>query len=435
MMKKLAPFFICTLGSFFYVYDYFLAVSPSVMTDDLLSTFSLDAAHLGTLIAVFSLASTFFQIPAGALLDRYGARILLSISILLSGIGVLFFSTATIPWMLGFGRLLMGIGSPFAFLGALFLAMRWFSHKRFALIAGLVQLGAALGCIVGGGPLATLINHVGWRQGLSAIAWITIVLSVLFWLVLRDGQKPITDIPKIDNARLRDTFKLSQVWWTALIGFASWVTVTGIASLWGIPYLMKVYQWNNVQAGYCTILFWLGLGIGSVVIGWFSDAIQCRKPPIYLCFGVGFLASLFFIGAQHVPAWIMMILLFLLGFAASVQSLTFAVAKDIIPPRHFTTASGLINLAAVFTGVVMQPLMGYLMDLHAQVHQSKAIDYQISDYQVGFIAVSVVLLLGLMVTYFALKETRCKTVYLDSVFAAPSGNASENPFAIKQNKL
>ena len=98
-MKKLTPFFICFFGSLFYVYDYFLAVSPSVMTNDLLSTFSLDAAGLGMLIAVFSLASTFFQIPAGALLDQYGARILLSISVLLSGIGVLFFATATAPWM------------------------------------------------------------------------------------------------------------------------------------------------------------------------------------------------------------------------------------------------------------------------------------------------------------------------------------------------
>lgn len=411
-MKKFIPFFICFFGSFFYVYDYFLAVSPSVMTNDLMSTFSLDAAKLGMYIAVFSLASTFFQIPAGALLDRYGARILLSISVLLSGIGVLFFATATAPWMLGFGRLLMGIGSPFAFLGALFLATRWFSHKRFALIAGLVQLGGALGCMIGGGPLATLVNHMGWREGLLTIAWVTIVLSAIFWLILRDGQKSITDIPEIDNARLRDTFRLGQVWWIAVIGFASWVTVTGIASLWGVPYLMKVYQWNNEQAGYSTILFWLGLGLGSVVMGWFSDYIKSRKLPIYVCFGVGFIASLFFIGAQHVPALMMMVLLFLLGFAASVQSLTFGVAKDIIPPRHFTTASGLINLAAVFTGVVMQPLMGYLMELHAGAQEGKVIAYEIGDYQMGFAAVSVVLLFGLVVTYFGLKETKCKVNYL-----------------------
>ena len=72
------------------------------------------------------------------------------------------------------------------------------------------------------------------------------------------------------------------------------------------------------------------------MIGWFSDNIKSRKQPIYICFGVGLVASLFFIGAEHVPAFIMMFLLFLLGFAASVQSLTFGIAKDIIPPKHLS---------------------------------------------------------------------------------------------------
>ena len=412
-MRKLTPYFICTFGSLFYVYDYFLAVSPSVMTQNLLTTFSLNAAELGLLIAVFSLASTFFQIPAGALLDKFGARKLLSISVLLSGLGALCFAMAVAPWMLGLGRLLMGIGSPFAFLGALFLATRWFSHKRFALIAGLVQFGGAMGCIIGGGPLAMLVNNLGWRHGLLAIAWVTIVLSGIFWLVLRDGKKPITDIPEIDNARLRDTFKIPQVWWTAAIGFTSWVTVTGIASLWGVPYLMKVYHWTNEQAGYCMILFWLGLGLGSIFIGWFSDHIKSRKKPIYICFGIGFIASLFFIAAPDIDMPVMMLLLFLLGFAASVQSLTFGVAKDIIPPSHFVAASGLIILAAVFTGVVMQPLMGYIMDLHAHAQKGESAVYQVGDYQMGFAAVSVVLLLGLITTYFGLRETQCKVSYLD----------------------
>lgn len=411
MLKKIAPFFICSFGSLFYVYDYFLAVSPSIMTDNLLSDFSLDAAHLGMIIAVFSLASTFFQIPAGALLDRFGARALLSLSVLISGLGVLLFALAQAPWVLGLGRLCMGIGSPFAFLGALFLATRWFSHQRFAFIAGLVQCGGALGCIIGGGPLATLINHSGWRHGLLTIAWVTIALSFLFWLILRDGKKIITEREEIDNARLWHTLKLPQVWWIAAIGFVSWVTVTGIASLWGIPYLMKVYHWTNEEAGYCNILFWLGLGLGSAFIGWFSDYIKSRKLPIYLCFGIGFVASLLFIGASHIPSLFMMFLLFLLGFTASVQSLTFGVAKDIIPPKHFVTASGLINLAAVFTGVVMQPLMGFLMDYHAKSAASSLIVYTISDYQRGFSAVSLILFFGLLMTFFGLKETHCRSAF------------------------
>ena len=166
---KVLPFIICILGSFFYVYDYFLAVAPSIMTHDLLTGFGLNAGQLGSLMALFFLASTFFQIPAGILLDRFGARKLLTLSVLVSGLGTLFFAVATHAWELGVARLLMGVGSPFAFLGALFLASRWFSHRYFALIAGFVQLGAAVGSIAGEGPLALLVNHLGWRHALLAM--------------------------------------------------------------------------------------------------------------------------------------------------------------------------------------------------------------------------------------------------------------------------
>jgi MFS family permease len=410
-MLRFMPFIICILGSFFYVYDYFLAVAPSIMTHDLLNQFSLNAAQLGSLMAVFFLASTFFQIPAGWLLDRFGARKLLTLSVLVSGLGTLLFAIATQSWELGVARLLMGIGSPFAFLGALFLASRWFAHRHFALIAGFVQLGAAVGSIAGEGPLALLVNHLGWRHALLAIGWVTLVLSLLFWLIIRDGEPAHSMTSQIKAARLRDTFKLPQVWWISLAGFASWVTVTGVASLWGIPYLMAVYGWTNEQVGYLYILFWLGLGLGSPLMGWISDRLKSRKIPFYICFALGFIACLFYIEAPHIPAWVMVIVLVMLGFAASLQSLTFGIAKDIVPPQHFVTASGLINLAAVLTGVVVQPIMGYLIDHSAKAHGIIGTAYQVADYQNGFIVIAGVLLFGLFVTHFGLKETHCQSVY------------------------
>jgi MFS family permease len=409
--KKIAPFVICTLGSFFYIYDYFLAVSPSVMTHELLTSFNLTAGALGSFLAVFFLASTFFQIPAGMLLDRFGARALLSLAVLVSGLGTLWFGLAHTPWELGGARLLMGIGSPFAFLGALFLGSRWFAHKYFALIAGLVQVGAALGCIIGGGPLAVLVNTFGWRASMIGIGFVTLILSVLFWLILRDGEPQVQVAPHYHNQLLRDVFKVKSVWWIALVGFATWITVTGVGALWGVPYLMGVYQLSNETAGYLYILLWLGLGIGSPLVGWWSDYLGQRKLPFYVCFIIGVIAGILFMLAPSLPLWVIGIVLFFLGFAASLQSLTFGIAKDLIPHRHFVAASGLINLAAVFTGVVSQPLIGYLVDWHARSRGVLTHNYNVSDYQLGFIIVPLILLFGLIITWRCLPETHCKPVY------------------------
>lgn len=409
--KKIAPFVICILGSFFYIYDYFLAVSPSVMTGELLTSFDLTAGSLGTMLAVFFLASTFFQIPAGVLLDRFGARALLSLAVLISGVGTLWFGLAHAPWEIGGARLLMGIGSPFAFLGALFLASRWFAHKYFAFIAGLVQVGAAAGCIIGGGPLAALVNIFGWRESMIDIGFVTLILSLLFWLVLRDGTPQVKVAPHYHNQRLLDVFKIKSVWWIAVVGFATWITVTGVGALWGVPYLMGVYNLTNEAAGYLYVLLWLGLGLGSPLIGWWSDRLKKRKLPFYVCFTVGILAGILFMLAPSLPLWLICVVLFLLGFTASLQSLTFGIAKDLIPHKHFVAASGLINLAAVFTGVVSQPLIGYLVDWHARTRSVVTHTYAVSDYQLGFIVVPLILLLGLVVTYFCLPETHCKPVY------------------------
>jgi MFS family permease len=409
--KTLMPFVICTLGSFFYIYDYFLAVSPSVMTNDLLVHFNLNAGQLGIFLSVFFLASTFFQIPAGVLLDRFGARLLLSLAVLISGVGALFFAVAMAPWQLGVARLLMGIGSPFAFLGALFLASRWFAHKYFALIAGLVQVGAALGCIIGGGPMAALVNCFGWRQSMLGIGWVTLILSGLFWLILRDGEPQVKVATHYHHQRLGDVFKIKAVWWIALVGFASWITVTGVGALWGVPYLMAVYHLTNEASGYLYVLLWLGLAVGAPVIGWWSDYLKQRKLPFYVCFSLGIIASILFIEADALPLWFIAIVLFALGFVASLQSLTFGIAKDLIPHRHFVAASGLINLAAVFTGVFAQPMMGYLIDWHARKHEVFVQGYSVSDYQMGFLLVPLILALGFLITWLYLPETHCKPVY------------------------
>ena len=410
--KKITPFVICILGSSFYIYDYFLAVAPSIMTNALMNNFNLTAGALSSVLAIFFLASTFFQIPAGMLLDRLGARLLLSLAVLISGLGTLLFGLADTAWQLGLARLLMGIGSPFAFLGALFLASRWFAHKYFALIAGLVQLGCALGSIIGGGPLAYFVNVYGWRATMTSIGGITLILALLFWLILKDGQPQLKIDYSFNDQRLRDVFKQKSVWWIALISFASWVTVTGVGALWGVPYLMNLYHISNESVGYLYIFFWLGLGFGSAWLGWWSDRLQKRKLPFYVCFVTGIIASLLFLMAPHLSLKTCIFLLFLLGFTGSTQSLSFGVAKDLIPPKHFVAASGLINLAAVLTGVVVQPIIGYLIDWHAKMtHGLSTSLYNVSDYQIGFIVIPIVLTIGLITTWLGLPETHCRPIY------------------------
>ncbi len=175
------PYLVCTLAALFYVYDYFIQVSPAVITNELMAAFHIGASGLSVLSACFFYAYASMQIPAGILLDRFGARRLLSSAILISGFGVTLFGMTEHFALAGFARFCIGFGSAFAFISTLFLASHWFKHQYFALIAGLVQFAGCLGSVMGEAPLAHVIDAHGWRHTMIVTGLMTSVLAG-FWV-------------------------------------------------------------------------------------------------------------------------------------------------------------------------------------------------------------------------------------------------------------
>lgn len=404
------PFIICGLAALFYVYDYFIQVAPSVMTEQLMRAFSMSAAGLGVLSASFFYSYTLLQIPSGLLIDRFGARVILTFAVFISAVGVTLFGITHYFMWAAFTRFLIGLGSSCAFISALFLVARWFSHKYFGLIAGLIQLAGCVGSIFGEAPLAMTINHFGWREVMVVTGLITFCLAAVYWFVIRDGVSPASQTKTVTLSnewqRLMYLVRQSQVWWVALCGFVSWVPVGVVGALWGVPYLMKVYGWNNVHAGNVCSLFWVGLGIGSPLAGWISNRMARRKQPFIACFAMGVLASLLIVNANYLSPAMAGFALFLLGLSVSAQVLAFSVVKDIVPPNVFASASGMTNMAVVLGGGLTQTLVGFMLVWTwngAMFNQVPV--YTVNNYRVAFIVLILAAVVGLIVTCFKLKET------------------------------
>ena len=397
-------YFIFILALFFYLYDYFIQVSPSVMTQQLRADFSIGSAELGLLGACFYYSYTLMQIPAGLLLDRLGPRKIMSLSALISASGVLLFASAHVFIWAGIGRLLIGAGSAAAFLSALVFVSNWFPYKYFSLMAGMIQFGSCIGSLFALAPLAIAVNHYGWRQTMLVVATLTFLLALIFWLVIKDNisSKENHNSPSIKSnewARLISTLKNIQVFYIALVGLLCWSTVGAIGALWGVPYLMAAYQWTNVNAAKFCSLFWLGVGIGSPLIGWFSLKLNSRKKPMLICFTIGLIASIVFCFAPKFPPWIVGVSLFGLGFMASIQALTFCVVRDLVDAKLFGSASGLVNMAAILGGGLAQLLIGLIIGWQSQGSNN------LISYQYAFVVISVAMAAGLYIVKFKLKET------------------------------
>ena len=110
----------------FVLLQFFLQLSSGEIIAGLMKSFSLTAFGGGVLASSYYYIYVLLQTPAGMLIDRYGARGILSISALNVCIGSLLFAASKIVVIALLGRILMGIGAAFAFVGCLNLIATWF---------------------------------------------------------------------------------------------------------------------------------------------------------------------------------------------------------------------------------------------------------------------------------------------------------------------
>jgi MFS family permease len=105
-------------------------------------------------------------------------------------------------------------------------------------------------------------------------------------------------------------------------------------------------------------------------------------------------------------------LLFLFGFAAAGQTLSFGVVQDTHSPEVAGTATGLNNMAVIAGGILLQPLVGFILKSHwhGQLWNHAPV-YSLNDYHLALLTVPLCSLLGAVIAIFFLKETYCEPQY------------------------
>lgn len=408
---------ICFLSALFFVYEFFIQVSPGVMTQDLMRDLGVGAGGLGVLSAFYYYAYTPMQLPAGLLYDRFGPRVLLTCATCICALGALFFGLSHGIVGASAGRFLMGIGSAFAFTGTLLLVSRWFPSHYFAVLAGMLQMLSSVGALIGAEPLAHAVNIFGWRESILFIASIGFVIMFLIGLIVRDGPKSHYKHKKINKhnewTRLKAVCTQPQSWALAIYAFCAWGPILVIAGLWGVPFLMTKYQIPNTQAAAAIAMIWWGVALGSPTIGWLSERIKKRKFPLVLCTTLGFISAILIIYTNFLPYWAIFPILVIFGFAAGSQTLTFAVVKDNNKPHSVGSAMGFNNMMVVAGGAILQPFVGFL--LHAFWNGARGPNgvpiYTVTNYHWALLLVPICSFVGIIFSIFLIKETRCKSMY------------------------
>ncbi len=399
-----------------FFYAWVLRVSPSVMIEPLMAEFQVGAALLGTLSGLYFYTYAFLQAPAGLALDRWGPRRALTVSTFVAGLGAALFGWAPSIEVAFLGRLLIGAGVAFAFVGGMMLVAAWFPPRRFAAASGLLMVGGMLGGVVGQAPLALLVRDIGWRNATLVLAVCAFALAALTWIVVRD-RPPGAAAPRRHSAgigavvtelwivvRRRQTLLLAA--FTGLM--ASSLLMFG--ALWGVPFTMAVYDLDKATAASLLSTILIGWAVGAASWGWLSDRIGRRKAPMVAGAMIALAAMLAMLYLPRLPLAIYTVLLCLIGFGSSCMIVAYAATREHNASGATGGALGFVNMASVLGGAFFQPLVGWLLDLQwdGRLVEGARI-YSAEAYRLALIVMPATLALGL-VAIAGVRETHCRPV-------------------------
>lgn len=413
--------FIWGLGALFYLVGFFQRVAPAVMTRELMLDFNISAAGLGHLSALYFYAYVAMQIPTGILADTLGPRKLLTAGCLVAGVGTLLFVLSPGFFMAGLGRFLIGGSVAVAFVGLLKLSSSWFPKKFYSFVTGNALSIGLIGAVTAGPPLRFLMDSFHWRQVIGATGVMTLLLGGLIWVVVRDwpqekgypGFREKITQPQTLSGRsiLQGLFqvvafrniRLLLIIPGGIVGCA--LTFSG---LWGVPYLISHHNLSPARASTMASVLLLAWAVGAPVFGWVSDWMGKRKPLYIagsLVVAAGWAFILFWESLSFLP---LVMICMTTGFFSGCIILSFAFAAESVPSSLSGTVSGLINMGVMIGPMVLQPLVGFLLDSQwtgRTVNGARV--YSLEAFEYGFIPMMGWVLLSVVLLFFT-QETHCR---------------------------
>ena len=397
--------FIFLLMALFLCFEMALQVSPGVMTADLSSSLHLTSFSLGLMSGVYFITYILMQIPSGLMFDRLNIVKVVCTAIFLCSVGAGLFGLSHSFVEAVLARLLMGFGSAFAFISVLTAAARYLPSPYFAMLAGVAQLLAAIGAIGGALPITWLNQTFGWRHSFLGFMVFGFALMALVIFTFRNMDTACKTPPQNEQVKhsLREILKNPQTWLIGFYAFFNWAPITAFASLWGVPFLMTKYGFSLTLSASLISLIWLGVGLSSPFIGALSDRIKRRKPLLILTALLGAAAIAIIIYAPTLPVVILGALLFVTGLGASGQVLSFAVVKDYTEHKRSSAAIGFNNMAVVASGVVMQPLIGKLIELNGT--PSAGALYSLDSFMHSLYILPLCYIMCVLIALIFIKET------------------------------
>lgn len=408
------PWLICILVGLFYGYDYLLRVMPSVMIEQVMGSYHLTAFKFGLFSVCYFYAYTPMQLLAGAFVDKYNRSRVLFITCIISALGGIVLALSNGYALASFGRIVMGLGSAFAFVGALKMAAIRLPQKYFAYFVAILLSFGILGALVADFALSRAVQQFGWRHAVMMTSLAGVVLAIAMIVCVKDRPFWLTK-PPVERTSFRQLFlktcqqfKNIKIWLIGLVGACMLLPIAVAASLWQVVFLDQRYGLSAVSASQITALLFVGFAIGAPFYVFLSNKIKRRRLPLIIGSFFLFVTMAVGVSSDNLTELELITLQFLIGFFASSHALLFAMAKEINLTKYTGVTFAAVNALFSLGALVFDPFVGYFLTKNWQGHMlaTGVHFYGPADYRVAFSVLVLIVFAGFIMTFF-LPETNC----------------------------
>ncbi len=360
-MHKIYGSIVWFIVTLFVVYSFCLNTASAVFSAAIQA--SLHASNVGVSIAsgAFILGFACMQIPAGYLLDRYNARFVVSGGVFLLALGnvIISFSDNLIIYTLS--NLMQGVGASFAFIAAAVLISQWFSGKIFPVLFGLTQ---TLSCVLAGVIhyyFTIMLTTHTWNQIYQGLAVFGFTLLVLTLVIVKTPAGYQREASISLKKSLKIVINNKQIWLCSIAAATSFGVLLAYAGFWYVR-IQTFYSVSNLQAVIISGMVFLGIGIGTPLLGWISNQVKSRVMVIHVTLCIGVMALLLGIYLPHFNIQtliIIKIISFLIGFFLSGAMLFYTMVSEFSTNNTRGVAISLLN-TTVFLFNTMLLFLPYL---------------------------------------------------------------------------
>lgn len=154
---------------------------------------------MGTLATGNFIGYLLFAVLGGYLASRFGTRVVIAVSLLVTGATMALTGVASGFLMALIARTVTGMGSAGANVPVMGLLSSWFGRRRRGMASGIAVAGGGIGMVTTGWLVPWILARApeaGWRISWYVLGGIAIVVGVAAWFLLRDtpsrvGLEPI----------------------------------------------------------------------------------------------------------------------------------------------------------------------------------------------------------------------------------------------------